>query len=115
MKLVLQTKRSWGSLTISERQHRTWSFYENDENDVLSLHSSNLWFNDRQHEDQDESIHSGTCKQEDEQKKAVDDDILEEDQTYWQATLEKYSDCPGYGSSIANAGKVYWENELNPN
>lgn len=77
MKLVLQTKRSWGSLTISERQHPTWSFYENDENDVLSLHSSNLWFNDCQPEDQDESIHSGTCKQEDEQKKAVDDYILE--------------------------------------
>lgn len=62
-------------------------------------------------EEQERSVHPGTCNQENEKNKAVDDENLEEDQTYWQASLEEYSDYAVYGSGtfsfIASAAKVF--------
>ena len=63
-------------------------------------------------------MHSSTCKQENEQIKTVYDEIFEENQVYWQVSLEEYSDSPLFGSeissSIASAAKVYREKEVNP-
>ena len=92
--------------------------HKNKEVYILCLYSFHLWFNEGKSEDQDRSVHSGTCKQKNEQSKVIDDKILEEHQAYWKSSLEEYSGCPIYcseiSSSITSAAQVYWEKERNP-